>query len=109
MEELQARLVAQREAAAQARPAPPSRTKWTRLVHPSVLTGHVSSLCGALPRCRLRTEALMARAGSAQEEARLDAVSQEAGSARGAAESALAGSLPPHPVLTGHAASLPPY
>ena len=34
----------------------------------------------------------MARAGSAQEEARLDAVSQEAGSARGAAESALAGS-----------------
>jgi hypothetical protein len=23
---------------------PPSRTKWTRLVHPSVLTGHVSSL-----------------------------------------------------------------
>jgi len=51
----------------------------------------------------------MARAGSAQEEARLDAVSQEAGSARGAAESALAGSLPPHPVLTGHAASLPPY
>ena len=26
------------------RPPPPSRTKWTRLVHPSVLTGHVSSL-----------------------------------------------------------------
>jgi hypothetical protein len=25
-------------------PSPPSRTKWTRLVHPSVLTGHVSSL-----------------------------------------------------------------
>ena len=25
-------------------PPPPSRTKWTRLVHPSVLTGHVSSL-----------------------------------------------------------------
>jgi len=24
---------------------PPSRTKWTRLVHPSVLIGHVSSLC----------------------------------------------------------------
>jgi len=23
-------------------PSPPSRTKWTRLVHPSVLTGHVS-------------------------------------------------------------------
>jgi hypothetical protein len=26
------------------RPPPPSRTKWTRLVHPSVLIGHVSSL-----------------------------------------------------------------
>jgi len=26
-------------------PPPPSRTKWTRLVHPSVLIGHVSSLC----------------------------------------------------------------
>jgi hypothetical protein len=26
-------------------PPPPSRTKWTRLVHPSVLTGHVSSTC----------------------------------------------------------------
>ena len=25
-------------------PPPPSRTKWIRLVHPSVLTGHVSSL-----------------------------------------------------------------
>jgi hypothetical protein len=25
-------------------PPPPSRTNWTRLVHPSVLTGHVSSL-----------------------------------------------------------------
>jgi hypothetical protein len=25
-------------------PSPPSRTKWTRLVHPSVLTGHVSSI-----------------------------------------------------------------
>ena len=25
-------------------PPPPSRTKWTRLVHPSVLNGHVSSL-----------------------------------------------------------------
>ena len=25
-------------------PLPPSRTKWTRLVHPSILTGHVSSL-----------------------------------------------------------------
>jgi hypothetical protein len=25
-------------------PPPPSRTKWTRLVHPSLLTGHVSSL-----------------------------------------------------------------
>jgi hypothetical protein len=25
----------------QASPPPPSRTKWTRLVHPSVLTGHV--------------------------------------------------------------------
>jgi hypothetical protein len=25
-------------------PPPPSRTKWTRHVHPSVLTGHVSSL-----------------------------------------------------------------
>jgi len=24
-------------------PPPPSRTKWTRLVHPSVLTGHVQS------------------------------------------------------------------
>ena len=24
-------------------PPPPSRTKWTRLVHPSVLIGHVSS------------------------------------------------------------------
>ena len=28
-------------------PPPPSRTKWTRLVHPSVLTGHVSSAAGA--------------------------------------------------------------
>ena len=27
-----------------ANPPPPSRTKWTRLVHPSVLTGHVSSI-----------------------------------------------------------------
>ena len=35
------------------RPPPPlSRTKWTRLVHPSVLTGHVSSippLCNGRP------------------------------------------------------------
>ena len=31
-------------------PPPPSRTKWTRLVHPSVLTGHVSSLAGTLYR-----------------------------------------------------------
>jgi len=30
-------------------PSPPSRTKWTRLVHPSVLIGHVSSTC---PRTR---------------------------------------------------------
>ena len=28
-------------------PPPPSRTKWTRLVHPSVLIGHVSSTGGA--------------------------------------------------------------
>ena len=28
-------------------PPPPSRTKWTRLVHPSVLIGHVSSTHGA--------------------------------------------------------------
>ena len=27
-------------------PPPPSRTKWTRLVHPSVLTGHVSARAG---------------------------------------------------------------
>jgi len=33
-------------------PPPPSRTKWTRLVHPSVLTGHVSSLS---PRCGCAT------------------------------------------------------
>ena len=25
-------------------PAPPSRTQWTRLVYPSVLNGHVTSL-----------------------------------------------------------------
>ena len=31
------------EACAPPLPPPPSRTKWTRLVHPSVLTGHVSS------------------------------------------------------------------
>jgi hypothetical protein len=30
--------------AAQVACPPPSRTKWTRLVHPSVLIGHVSSL-----------------------------------------------------------------
>jgi len=32
-------------------PLPPSRTKWTRLVHPSVLTGHVgdTSACPACP------------------------------------------------------------
>ena len=30
-------------------PPPPSRTKWTRLVHPSVLTGHVSSLYSVTP------------------------------------------------------------
>ena len=33
-----------REVGRGATPPPPSRTKWTRLVHPSVLTGHVSSL-----------------------------------------------------------------
>ena len=32
------------EAGLGAGPPPPSRTNWTRLVHPSVLTGHVSSL-----------------------------------------------------------------
>ena len=32
---------------------PPSRTKWTRLVHPSVLIGHVSSL-RRMCRCRAR-------------------------------------------------------
>ena len=30
------------------RPPPPSRTKWTRLVHPSVLIGHVWSEAGGL-------------------------------------------------------------
>jgi hypothetical protein len=30
-------------------PPPPSRTKWTRLVHPSVLIGHVSSLSPVHP------------------------------------------------------------
>jgi hypothetical protein len=34
---------------AHAPPPPPSRTKWTRLVHPSVLTGHVSSLADGVP------------------------------------------------------------
>jgi hypothetical protein len=33
-------------------PPPPSRTKWTRLVHPSVLIGHVSSHAGALRGAR---------------------------------------------------------
>ena len=32
-----------------ARPPPPSRTKWTRLVHPSVLIGHASSIPAASP------------------------------------------------------------
>ena len=31
-------------------PPPPSRTDWTRLVPPPVLTGHVSSLQGHIPR-----------------------------------------------------------
>ena len=35
---------ARREWAGRASPPPPSRTKWTLLVHPSVLIGHVSSL-----------------------------------------------------------------
>jgi hypothetical protein len=68
-------------------PPPPSRTKWTRLVHPSVLTGHVSSLShrwagrGVLPepRALLRPAAV------------------------------LPPPLPPPPVLTGHVSSLLPY
>ena len=41
---------------AQVPPLAPSRTKWTRLVHPSVLIGHVSSLSPALTRSSPRQE-----------------------------------------------------
>ena len=42
-------------------PPPPSRTKWTRLVHPSVLFGHVSSTMTIVNR--LPTEWLMSQRG----------------------------------------------
>jgi hypothetical protein len=41
-------------------PSPPSRTKWTRLVHPSVLIGHVSSLFGGKVAIVLETGLLAA-------------------------------------------------
>jgi hypothetical protein len=44
-------------------PPPPSRTKWTRLVHPSVLTGHVSSLS---PQREVRVAAPRARCPGAR-------------------------------------------
>ena len=68
----------------QSPPPPPSRTKWTRLVHPSVLTGHVSPLSHPQP--------LSSRPGT------------------GASLSQVHPPPPPRPpVLSGHAASLTPY
>jgi len=100
---------------------PPSRTKWTRLVHPSVLTGHVSSLShrrwlslawtsrsatrwqrSPPPRRRPRAT-LRGRRGCGCTGRR----SRGARTARWASGS----SCPPRPplVLSGHAASLTPY
>ena len=47
-------------------PPPPSRTKWTRLVHPSVLIGHVSSLFRFGPAARPRIDFSVRSAPSAE-------------------------------------------
>jgi hypothetical protein len=71
-------------------PPSPSRTKWTRLVHPSVLTGHVRGRRRRPLRPRLRR----ARPVPSGPEA--------------PPRSARAPPPPLPPVLTGHVSSLPP-
>jgi len=44
-------------------PPPPPRTKWTRLVHPAVLTGHVSTRAPLAPHTRTATHGPNLRAG----------------------------------------------
>jgi ATP-dependent RNA helicase DDX55/SPB4 len=56
----------QRAFVSQVRPPPlPSRTKWTRLVHPSVLIGHVSSLSARVRVAGARVPAAPLRGGAA--------------------------------------------
>ena len=89
-------LAAPPRARARRPPPPPSRTKWTRLVHLSVLTGHVSSR-----QVRAARAAGDAAAWSALGRAALRLV-----------EDMEARPPPPPPtplVLSGHAASLTPY
>jgi hypothetical protein len=94
--------------------SPPSRTNWTRLVPPSVLTGHVSSLrragASASRSRRARTTA------SARTSPRCSPTAAPA--SKSACRSPPPPPLPsrtnwtslvPLPVLTGHAASLTPY
>ena len=79
-------------------PPPPSRTKWTRLVPPSVLTGHVSAQAlgsfyseqGDEPAIQLDVKLLSI--------ARLLLLAVP-----------MIFQPPPLPVLNGHAASLTPY
>ena len=80
---------------------PPSRTKWTRLVHLSVLTGHVSSLSPA--GWGRGSASTLCRAFGFPEGGVVDR-------AYGGGYLSSKGECPPPPpVLTGHVSSFPPY
>jgi len=79
-------------------PPPPSRTNWTRLVSPPVLTGHVSSRPRRASSRRVATRAAPLPGGSS-------ASRSTSGSAGPRAGCAWYSPL----VLSGHAASLTPY
>jgi len=81
-------------------PLPPSRTKWTRLVHPSVLIGHVSSYS----RRGTRARAGLIAPQAAPREAR--AASPRAASRRRALP--LLPRAPPLPSITARPARRPP-
>ena len=98
-------------------PPPPSRTKWTRLVHPSVLIGHVPPLRapGALRRRRgaqatgKRPARRSRRAGGAQASLSVRArVDRRVDDVR--CSDACRPTPPPlPPVQSGHVSSIPPY
>jgi hypothetical protein len=84
-------------------PPPPSRTKWTRLVHPSVLTGHVSSLSHrrSSRRRSARTSAPRPRPARSPVAKRMTTAAWRPPPSRTKWTRRV-----PHPVLIGHAASL---